>query len=55
MPLFTFTPQFEDSFGEPAEVNCSDAVTAIKLARGCLQAINNESPSVALRQFEFQP
>ena len=46
MPLFTFTPQFEDSTGEPAEVDCPDAVTAIKEARGHLQAIINESPTV---------
>ena len=46
MPLFTFTPQFEDSTGEPAEVDCPDAVTAIKQARGHLQAIINESPTV---------
>jgi len=46
MPLFTLTPQFEVSTGEPAEVDCPDAVTAIKQARGHLQAIINESPGV---------
>ena len=43
MSLFTFTPQFEDSTGEPAEVDCPDAVTAIKVDRGQLQTIIKES------------
>jgi hypothetical protein len=47
MALFTFAPNLADAAGDHVEVECPDAVTAIKQARGGrLQAIIDESPMV---------